>query len=230
MSSDDRSATPRSPHPATLPRSGSNVVQPKIAGGSRSPHPATLPRGGSGAVQPKLDPSGARPAHPATLPRASSNAVQPRMDAGPRPAHPATLPRGSAAQPQMEAGDALAQMAAKKGGKKVKAKKKGSKGGIEVFLNHGKKAIPSGNQRDVNQHAERIAVGQAPAGNITLEQNAWPCEPCDTWLKAQTAGGARTITVTVTDDQGSYSMDHKLPRSSTGSILYANGAATTTTD
>jgi hypothetical protein len=52
-------------------------------------------------------------------------------------------------------------------------------------------------------------------------------------LKQQSTSRNATITVTVTGDQGSYSMDHKgegVGPSDTGTIVYEAGNATVTVD
>lgn len=233
----------RPPHPATRPRG--TAVQPKAAGPAAGPHPATVARGT--AVQPKA----ARPAagpHPATLPRESADAgartsAQPKTPRKTRGPHPATVPRGAAVQPKRAGAGAAphpatvpreaASSAIQPSTRKAKYYKKGSKGGVEVYLNGGKKPIAATNQSKASGHAERVAVGQAPGGNITLEQNAWPCSECHTWLAQQSTSRGVTITVTVTGDQGSYSLDHRgdgVAQGDTGTIVYANGGATTTVD
>src|SRR5262249_17958956 len=109
---------------------------------------------------------------------------------------------------------------AKRPGKKAKAKKKGEKGGVNCYLNGSKKPISQGSNKNVNHHAERLAVAQAPPGDIAVEQNAWPCWQCHTWLGQQAAALGVTIRVTITGDQGGYSQDHQQAFGATGLLVY----------
>jgi hypothetical protein len=82
-----------------------------------------------------------------------------------------------------------------------------------------------------SNHAEELlfASGRFDTGNFTVDLNAWPCtgergHDCHNLFITKSSG--RTITVNVTDDHGGYAANHGLAFGSTGTITYANGAAT----
>lgn len=238
MSADDASPShpaARPPHRATLPRAP--AVQPRLGAG-KGPHPATAQR----KTEAPAKRVKAKGPHPATVTR--EPAVQAKLGRGRGP-HPATVQR-KAADPPKKAGGARAPhpatvmreqaggavQASRAVGKNARKYKKGSKGGVEVTLN-GKKTFATKDRSRAGDHAERLAVSSAPKGDIALEQNAWPCGECHVWLAQQSKALGVTITVTVTDDHGSYSMDHAkagVAQGATGSIVYAAGEATITTD
>ncbi len=104
---------------------------------------------------------------------------------------------------------------------------KGLKGGVTCYLNGSKNSIEQGKNSTPHQHAERRAVAQAisksSSANITLEQNAWPCEYCHPWLRGFAMEHGITITVLVTDDHGGYANWHVLqgkPPGNRGTITY----------
>jgi hypothetical protein len=79
-----------------------------------------------------------------------------------------------------------------------------------------------GKSSSVYGHAEQCALDDASGSNIYLVQNAWPCSKCLEYFRRRRDIAAKTVTIFVTHDKGSYSLDNGKTAGATGTLVITN--------